>query len=144
MPISANTVTIVIALAAIVSPILVALINNAHQSNLKKLELEHSERLKAQELKAQHEERNMRYLYSIYENYLQSTSRCIANPSRDNIKLYGENYSISFVYFPPNCHDQLKSINESIRECHWEDANKELEHLSIWLSGIMKEMLIGL
>lgn len=144
MPVSANTVTIVIALAAIVSPILVALINNVHQSKLKKLEFEHNERLKAQELTAQREERNIRYLYSIYENYLQSTSRCIANPSRENLKLYGENYSIAFVYLPPKCHDQLKSINDSIRDCSWKDANEKLEHLSIWLSGIMKEMLIGL
>lgn len=140
MPVSANTVTIIIALAAIISPIFVALINNVHHSKLKKIELEHTERLKAQELNAQREERNIRYLYSIYENYLQSTSRCIANPTCENIKLYGENYSIAFVYFPPKCHEQLKSINASVRGECWEDANEKLEVLSIWLSDLMKEM----
>lgn len=141
MPVSANTVTIIIALAAIISPIFVALINNAHQSKLKKLELEHSERLKAQELYAQREERNLHYLYSIYENYLQGTSRCIANPSQDNLKLYGENYSIAFVYFPPEYHELLKNINSLVQNRHWKEANEQLEILSMRLSDIMKKMI---
>lgn len=141
MNITANTVTVIIAIAAIISPILVALINNHHQAKMKELEFAHYEQLKKLELDATRNKENKDYLHSIFENYLQSTSRCIANPTGENRKIYGENYSISFVYFPPKAHSKLKSINSSIRNHEYDSANDQLEELSIWLSALMKEML---
>lgn len=130
MHISANTVTVVIALSAILSPILVAIINNHHNAKMKKLELQSVQ-----------DERNMQYIYSIYENYLQSTSKCIANPTDYNLNLYGENYSIALAYFPQEYHELLKGINESIRNRNWDSANTMLEILSIRLSSVIKPML---
>ena len=139
--IDANTVTVLIALSAIISPILVALINNRHQAKMKKLELEHLSEIKRIEAKEAKEQSTNKYLHSLFDNYLQSTGRCIANPTHENIKLYGENYSISFAYFPAECHDQLKAINDSIRKRNWDTANMQLEGLSIQLSPLMKDML---
>lgn len=130
MNINSDVVIVVISLAAIISPILVALINNFHHSRMRKIELKEDRR-----------NQNLKYLYSIFENYLQSTSRCIAVPSSENIKLYGENYSIAFAFFPPKAHQMLKEINASIRQRDWDSANAQLESLSIWLSGLMKDLL---
>lgn len=57
MIVSANTVTIVIAISAIISPILVAIINNHHQAKMKKLEFKHQENLKNLEIKETHEKK---------------------------------------------------------------------------------------
>lgn len=141
MIVSANTVTIVIAISAIISPILVAIINNHHQAKMKKLEFKHQENLKNLEIKETHEKKVIDYIHSIYESYLKSASRYISNPTNDNKKTYGENYSISFVYFPPKAHDRLKEINSLIRSHDYVGANGKLEELSIWMSALMKDML---
>lgn len=141
MNINSGTVTIVIALAAIISPILVAIINNFHHAKMEALAHSHQEKMKELDLQAKRESENLKYLHSIFENYLQSISRCIANPTPENIELYGEHYSISFIYFPSESYERLELINSSIQKRDWEDANAQLEELSIWLAPIMKEML---
>ncbi len=141
MNINSGTITIVIALAAIISPILVALINNAHHSKMERLSLAHQEKMKEMDLQAKRKDESLKYLRSIFENYLQSTSRCIANPTHDNLKLYGEHYSISFIYFPPAAHEKLEGINYSIRKHDWEEANTRLEEFSIWLAPFMNDIL---
>lgn len=141
MNINSGTITIVVALAAIISPILVALINNAHHSKMERLSLAHQEKMKEMDLQAKRKDENLKYLRSIFENYLQSTSRCIANPADDTIRLYGEHYSISFIYFPSTAHEKLEDINLSIREHNWEEANTKLERFSIWLAPLMNDML---
>ncbi len=141
MNINSGTVTIVIALAAIISPILVALINNAHHSKMEALSHSHQEKMKELDLQAKRESENLKYLHSIFENYLQSASRCIASPTPENVKLYGEHYSISFIYFPPASYERLELINDSIRKRDWEEANALLEEFSVWLAPFMKDML---
>ena len=141
MNLNANTVTVIVAIAAIVSPILVAFINNHHQIRMAKLDYEHQEYLKKLELEDRKNSENTQFLYSIYENYLQSASRCIANPTHDNIKLYGEHYSISFIYFPSKFYKQLKSTNAFIRDRDWGKANESLEDLSIKLSKEIKDIM---
>lgn len=141
MNINSGTITIVIALAAIISPILVALINNAHHSKMERLSLAHQEKIKEMDFQAKRKDESLKYLRSIFENYLQSASRCIASPTPDNLKLYGEHYSISFIYFPSAAHEKLKGINDSIRKHAWEEANTKLEEFSIWLAPLMNDIL---
>lgn len=141
MNINSGTVTIVIALAAIISPILVAVINNVHHSKMESLSHSHQEKMKELDLQAKRESENLKYLHSIFENYLQSTSRCIASPTSENIELYGEHYSISFIYFPPESYERLELINSSVQKRDWEEANILLEEFSIWLAPLMKDML---
>lgn len=141
MNINSGTVTIVVALAAIISPIFVAIINNVHHAKMEALSYSHQEKMRELDLQDKRESENLKYLHSIYENYLKSASRCIAVQNAENIKLYGECYSISFIYFPPASYERLESINASIRNRDWEDANTQLEEFSIWLAPLMKEML---
>lgn len=93
----------VIAVCAILSPIITTKMNNHHQLELKRIELEQ-----------QSIEQKESYLKSIYENYFKQTSKCIAYPDEECVKSYGECYSISFVYFPQSAHEQLKEINSAI------------------------------
>lgn len=141
MNINSGTITIVIALAAIISPILVALINNAHHSKMERLSLAHQEKIKEMDFQAKRKDESLKYLRSIFENYLQSASRCIASPTPDNLKIYGEHYSISFIYFPSAAHEKLEDINYLIRKHDWEGANAKLEEFSIWLAPLMNDIL---
>lgn len=56
------TISAIIAVAAIISPILTAVINNVHQRNMKKLEL-----------KEKHYSQTASYQKEIFENYLRKT-----------------------------------------------------------------------
>lgn len=130
MNINANTVTIVIAICAILSPILVAVINNWYNFKLKKLEAQQ-----------QKEKETTAFIQSVYEHYLQSAGRCIASCTRETEQQYGEHYSIAFIYFPSEFHDSLKNINSAIRDGDWDTATKLLEELAIALSRPMKDIL---
>ena len=129
MGMDANTLTAIIAICAIVSPILVALINNYHQTKMKKLEIS--------EIRY---ERQIEYLQSIYQSYLQSASAAIASPRNETLSEYGKNYAIAFSFFPPKAHDRLKQINQSIYNKDWKAAEMQLEELSLWLSDLIKDI----
>ena len=60
------TVTAILGIAAIISPIATAIINNLYQIKLKKLEM-----------KQQKLEKTTYYIRSIFENYLRYAGRCI-------------------------------------------------------------------
>lgn len=123
------TITAIIALCALISPIVTTVLNNRHKLKIRKLELEHEIC-----------EHKIEYLRSVYNNYLKSTSKCIAYPDEDSLREYGENYSISFAYFPPSTHELLKAINADITERNFDSANKNLEDLSIFLASLMKSL----
>lgn len=130
MHISANTVTIVIAICAILSPILVAIINNWYHFKLKKLEVQQ-----------QRKKETTAFIQSVYEHYLQSAGRCITDCTSEAEQRYGEHYLIAFIYFPSEFHDSLKNINSAICNGDFTTATKLLEELSVALARPMKDIL---
>lgn len=78
------TVSIIIALCAIISPILTAIINNHHQLKLRKLELREKQY-----------ENTIVYQRSIFENYLRASGKCITHANPDALREYGEYYLIA-------------------------------------------------
>lgn len=90
-------VTISVAIAAIISPILTALINNKHQTKIKKMELEHD-----------HYEKAVTYQRNIFENYLRITGHYIGSEFEDyeDQKKYNDAYLSILLYTP----DELKSL----------------------------------
>ncbi len=124
-----HILTSAIAISAIISPIFVAIINNHYQTKIKDKEL----------IENSHE-RRMNELRTIYQNYFQSASACIASPNELTLFEYGKNYSISFIYFPIKAHDRLKNINSAIEARDWTSARIQLEELSLWISDFMKDI----
>ena len=71
------TITAILGIAAIISPIATALINNHHQLKLKKLEYQHQEK-----------ESTFFYKRGIYEDYLKYAGKCITLPDHDSLQEY--------------------------------------------------------
>lgn len=86
-----------VAFAAIISPILTALINNTHQTKIEKMELEHD-----------HYEKTVTYQRNIFENYLRITGHYIGSEFKDyeDQKKYNDAYLSILLYTP----DELKSL----------------------------------
>ena len=80
-------ITTVIAVCALLSPILTAIINNHYQIKLKKLELASLET-----------EARVTYKRNIYESYLKYAGRCVQYSDQESMKMYGEVYFLAFTY----------------------------------------------
>lgn len=83
------TVSVILALSAIISPILTALINNHHQLKIKKLEA-----------KQQEYERTVMYKRNIFENYLRYLNDVSQNPTKESVSGYAQYYPLAFMYLP--------------------------------------------
>ena len=98
------TISVIIAIAAIISPILTARINNRHQFKLRKLELDQQsyEHLVLQEKE-------------IYYAYLSATSKLIHLVDRDNLKNYSEYYPLVLVRVNQELSKDLELIDSLVQ-----------------------------
>lgn len=113
------TISIVIAICAIISPIFTTLLNNHHLYKMKKLDLK---------LEAQKE--SYFYRRGVYETYLKTTGKCIAFAQTNLINDYGEIYPLALIYFPESFYNDLVNINDLIVSYNWNDARKALNQLA--------------
>jgi len=123
------TISVIVALAAIISPILTAIINNRYQLKLKKMELLQQEY-----------ERCVLYKRDILESYLQHAGNCIVHSSHDSLHKYGEFYLRALMYVPDNLYSQMIDANQNIRDYHWDEATVQLETIA----KEIKQLLISL
>lgn len=77
------TVSVIIALCAIISPVITTIINNLHEEKMKKIEYRHTEKSNREE----HEK-------SIYEGYVRSAGKCIYSQSPEDLKMFGEHSTL--------------------------------------------------
>lgn len=100
------TISAIIAVAAIISPILTAVINNLHQRTMKKLELEEK-----------HYDKTVSYQKEIFENYLSKTGNYIGSRFT-NVKAlmeYDDAYLVALLYAPNDLQVLMKNANDAIR-----------------------------
>ncbi len=90
------TISVIVALCAIVSPIATAIINNRYQLSLKKIDMEQK-----------HLESTILYRKSIFENYLKYAGRCISHADPNALKDYGEYYLLALLYAPSELHSEM-------------------------------------
>lgn len=93
------TISVTIALCAIISPILVAIINNIHQTKMKKLEILTDYKLKA------------------IENYMQCLGQCRKDQFGPAINNYAESYGHAIIYVSKHSR-QLMSEIDSLIDCN--------------------------
>lgn len=114
------TISAIIAVAAIISPILTAVINNIHQRNMKKLEL-----------KEKHYSQTASYQKEIFENYLRKTGKYIgcAFAIASAAMEYDEAYLAAFLYAPSDLQMLMKNANDAIRSKKVPQALSAFEEL---------------
>lgn len=110
------TITSIIAICALVSPIATALINNHHQKQIKRLELEYQQKEKI----AAHEQ-------DIYEGYVRAAGACIHSKTVESLKNFGEHSSLVAYYVPEEIRRKIIELEKAIRG---EDKIAKIELLS--------------
>ncbi len=123
------TVTAILGIAAIISPIATAIINNRYQLKLKKLEFQQK-----------HLEKTTYYIRSIFENYLRYAGRCIYNSDRAALKDYGEYYFLALSYAPDELTHQFVCINSCIYNDQFDEATRQLEELKPKLNALLQKL----
>ncbi len=123
------SVTAILGIAAIISPIATAIINNRYQIKLKKLEMQQ-----------QKLEKTTYYIRSIFENYLRCAGRCIYNADREARKEYGEYYFLALSYAPESLSESFVKINDAIYQDDYNAAIHLLEELKPEINKLLKNM----
>ena len=114
----ANAVTVVIAVVAIISPILTAVINNCFQLKFKKIEL-----------KEKHKQDTVNYQRNVFENYLRYAAYRAADTKIEQDK-YQEVYSLALLYASDELREQMIKIDFlSSSPYHHFEANEKFTQL---------------
>lgn len=123
------TITAILGIAAIISPIVTSLINNHHQLKLKKLEYEQQEKVNS-----------FFYKRGIYEDYLKYTSKCLTYGNQDALQKYGEIYGLAVIYFPEDLIDDMEKLNRVIRDSYYEERISLFNKLAPKIRTILQNM----
>ena len=124
------TISVIVALAAIISPVLTSFINNKHQLKLKRLELEQ-----------QKYEQTVMYKRNIFENYLKGVSGISHySTTKENWSYYSENYPLAFMYLPPEVQKKMSLINNLIRNSQYQELIKHIDELSLLINAELKKL----
>ena len=123
------TISVILAVCAIVSPIATAIINNHYLFKLKKLELQHED-----------EKASFFYKRGVYEDYLRFTGNIILHQTVANVDDYGKIYPLALIYFPDNLCDSVVELNDSIQCGKLDDALNQLNELAPKIRTILQRL----
>lgn len=115
----AGTITVVVALSAVISPILTALINNRHHTKIKMLELQQ-----------QQYENETLHKRAVFERYLENAGRKLAWTDIDSSKSYYDAYFNALFFAPPELQKQMIKIHLNIQHMKETEANALLADLA--------------
>ena len=121
------TITAILAICAIVSPIFTNILNNRHQLKIKELEL-----------KQRNYENTIIYRRKIFENYLKYAGRCIAYSDQSALKDYGEYYLLALLYAPDDLRQEMTIVHNLMSEYHWKQATPLFENITSQIDTILK------
>lgn len=123
------TVTAILGIAAIISPIVTAIVNNHYQLKMRRLDSEIELR----------KEKSF-YNREVYENYLKSAFKYLKRRDSDTKHEYSECYALALVYFPESLLRQLTEIDAILRSDRIANAFDKLEELSKDIRKILQTM----
>lgn len=124
------TLTIVsaVALSAIISPIIVAFINNRHLKKMKEIELSHEE---------YHE--TILHRREIFERFLKSASACSTCKSDETLREFGTYYPLAYMHFPENMHNTLIELYMYVMQDNQQEVRMRVEVLSNVAHNLMQK-----
>lgn len=120
------TLSVIIAIVALISPIITTIINNSHQRKMKELEM-----------KQQHYEKSVSYQKGIFENYLRKAGRNISTNCM-NIQTdcdYNEAYLAALMYAPKELREDMILANKQMVPGKKNDTTDKFESI---ISDIQK------
>lgn len=108
------------AIAAIIAPVLTALINNHHHYRMRKIELVQSEKIKA------------------IQEYAETCGNCIERPKGHEKSEYAKSYGKIFLYADKRYWKDIKAVNQAIEDENYTIASEKLASVCQSLSKDMK------
>lgn len=99
-------------IVAIISPILTAIINNHHQTKMKKIEMSTASKLK------------------IIEDYLSSTGQVIYHNGESDTESYSISIGRIYSAAPRFLWEKISILDEMIYSSNWEDAHTQFLEIS--------------
>lgn len=114
------TISAIIAVVAVISPIFTAIINNSHQRKMKKIELAQLQY-----------ERDILHRKEIFEDYLRKAGNHIGTEcaSVETSKEYNNAYLLALLYAPISLRHEMMSVNDFVKQDDSESAIFEFEKL---------------
>lgn len=91
------SISVILALSAILSPIIVSIINNHHQLKIKRIEI------------------NEKYIISAFQNYLSKLEECISFNVVDYYQEYNKAFGQALLYASPKSKELMKQIDLIIK-----------------------------
>lgn len=122
------TIASVLAICAIISPIITTLINNHHNWRIHKAEM-----------KREDYKNTILYKRSIYENYLRTAGRCIYYADDVALKDYGEHYMAALMCSEGELHAQMIEVNKHMQAYDWEKAMAGLELITPKIHALVEK-----
>lgn len=122
------TFTAIIALSAIISPAIVARINNKHLRKMKEIELSHEE---------YHE--TILHKREIFEKFLKSASACSVYKTDETLHEFGTYYPLAYMYFPIDMHNTLIELYMYVMQDNPKEVRVRVELLSSVAHNLMQK-----
>lgn len=123
------TVTAILGIAAIISPIATSVINNYYQLKMRRLDSEIELR-----------KENAFYNREVYEDYLKSAFKYLKRRDGDTKHEYSECYALALIYFPESLLRQITEIDAILRSDRTANAFDKLEGISKDIRKILQTM----
>lgn len=121
------TISVIVALCAIISPIFTTIINNRH---LLKLE-ESKQKQKLYENTTLHKR-------EIFENYMMYAGQCIYYADANALKDYGKYYFPALMHAPSYLRPDMIKANQLMQQDQFDDVVKLFEKISLQLNTIIQ------
>lgn len=123
------TISVILALAAIISPIFTTVINNRYQLKIKKLEVKQKEY-----------EQTVLYKRNIFENYLRYLNDVFQNPTNESMSGYAQYYPLAFMYLPPDVQQKLSVVNHKLGQSARANIVDEIDEIIICISAELQKL----
>lgn len=123
------TITAIIAICALISPMATTIINNHHQKSMRKLEYEEQEK-----------QRRIERERDIYEGYFQAAGACIQHSNSQALLEFGKHSAQILCYAPDDVIDEIQQIEFLILARNLDTAQKELDWVIAKLRPILREL----
>lgn len=123
------TISVILAICAIISPVITTLLNNKHQLKLKKLDI-----------KQVNYETSILYKRKIFEDYLRYTGQYINFTNGETSKLYGNIYYLAYMYSPSDIREGMSVIDRAMSREDIDEATIALERLSPVIEKYLLEL----
>lgn len=122
------TITAIIALCALLSPILTALINNHHQKTMKKLDY-----------KEQRKKESIERRKEIFDSYLGSVGEYVHRSTAQNRSEYGRYSQLAIYYAPDHIIQEMIQLDDLISKNDFAKSRELARSISLKLHKWLKE-----